>query len=153
MSKASDAMGIEQTTDLRTIYVPLRLTYGLVPVVAGLDKFFNLLTDWGAYLPSFVSDLLPLAPSAFMQLVGVIEIIAGLAVLTRFTRLGAYVVMAWLVLIAATVAAAGFLDIAVRDLVMAVGAYALGQAAALRGEQWIPGGTGTEESRTHAAAH
>ena len=72
------------------------------------------------------------------MIVGVIEIVAGLAVLTAFTRLGAYVVALWLVLIAINLVVAGYYDIAVRDLVMAVGAYTLGQVAALRGDQWIP---------------
>jgi hypothetical protein len=69
----------------------------------------------------------------------VIEIIAGLAVLTVLPRLGAYVVAAWLVLIACNVAVAGYYDIAVRDLVMALGAYTLGTLAALRGEPIVPG--------------
>jgi uncharacterized membrane protein YphA (DoxX/SURF4 family) len=142
-------MANERKSDLGTIYVPLRLTYGLVPVVAGLDKFFNLLTNWEAYLPSFASSLLPVSPTVFMQIVGGIEIIAGLAVLNGLTRLGANVVMAWLVLIAAAVSMAGYYDIAVRDLVMAMGAYALGQAARLRGEQWIPAAIVMEE-RVHA---
>lgn len=64
--------------------------------------------------------------------------IVGVAILTRFTRLGAYVASAWLVLIAANLVIAGVLDVAVRDLVMAVAAYALGQTAALRGEPLIP---------------
>jgi hypothetical protein len=72
-----------------------------------------------------------------MMVVGCIEIAAGLAVSTRFTRLGAYVVMAWLIMIAATLVAAGYLDIAVRDLVMAVGAFTLGQVAAVRHEGWL----------------
>jgi hypothetical protein len=59
-------------------------------------------------------------------------------VLTGLTRLGAYVVMAWLVLLALNLVAAGHLDIAVRDLVMAVGAFTLGQTAALRNEPWLP---------------
>src|SRR5262245_43971514 len=112
---------------LSSIYTPLRLCYGLVPIVAGLDKFTNLLTDWSKYLPPIAVARLPISPAQFMMIVGVIEIVAGLAVLTVFTRLGAYVVMAWLVLIAINLIAAGFYDIAVRDLVMALGAYTLGQ--------------------------
>ena len=69
--------------------------------------------------------MLPVSPSTFMLIVGVIEIAAGLAVLTRFTRFGAYVVMAWLLLIAINLVIAGYLDIAVRDVVMAVGAFAV----------------------------
>jgi hypothetical protein len=88
-----------------------------------------------------------------MQVVGVIEIAAGLAVLTILPRLGASIVMAWLTLIAVAVSMAGYYDIAVRDLVMAIGAYSLGQVAALRGEQWIPGTNVTEGRQAHVAAN
>ena len=121
-----------RTDSLASIYIPLRLVYGLVPIVAGLDKFFNLLTQWDKYLPGALAEALPISAHAFMLIVGVIEILAGLAVLTKLTRLGAYVVMAWLVLIALNLLAAGAFDVAVRDLVMAAGAYTLGQVAALR---------------------
>ena len=125
--------------DLDPVYLPLSLCYGLVPIAAGADKFFNLLTDWTKYIPEFVSASSPIPPQAFMLIVGVIEIVAGLAVLTLLPRLGAYVVAIWLVLIAVAVAVAGFYDIAVRDLVMALGAYTLGTVAALRGEGLLPG--------------
>ena len=135
-----------------SIYFPLRLTYGLVPLIAGIDKFFNILTDWQQYLPEFVITALPMPASNFMLLVGIIEIVAGLAVLTWFTRLGAYVVAAWLVLIALNLILAGFFDIAVRDLVMAVGAYSLGQVAALRGEAWFPTQSAIAERSPRASA-
>src|SRR5215218_1081761 len=115
--------------NLSSIYIPLRLTYGLVPLVAGADKFFNLLTDWSKYLPEQVASMLPVSPATFMLIVGVIEIVAGIAVLTKFTRLGAYVVMAWLLLIAANLVIGRYYDIAVRDVVMAIGAFTLGQVA------------------------
>lgn len=137
---------------LSSMYYPLRVTYGLVPFLAGLDKFFGVLADWEAYLPSFAGDILPVSPSTFMMAVGVIEIVAGLAVLTKLTRLGAYVVMIWLILIAAVVASAGHFDIAVRDLTMAVGAYALGRLAALRGEPWFLGIGAGQGVQTHATA-
>ncbi len=130
---------MDSNPTLSSIYYPLRLAFGLVPILAGLDKFVGLLANWEAYLPKFAADLAPFGPSTFMMIVGVIEIVAGLAVLTKFTRLGAYVVMAWLILIAINVALAGYLDIAVRGLVMAVAAYTLGQVAGLRGEPWSPG--------------
>jgi hypothetical protein len=114
------------------------MTYGLVPLVAGLDKFFNLLTNWGKYLPPGFASVSPIPAPTFMAFVGCIEIVAGLAVLTKFTRLGAYIVMGWLVMIAANLVIGGHLDIAVRDLVMAVGAYTLGQVAGLRHEAWLP---------------
>jgi hypothetical protein len=126
------------TQALNRIYVPLRLCYGLVPIIAGADKFTNLLTDWSKYLPEFMTTVVPVSPHTFMMGVGVIEIVAGLAVLTILPRLGAYVVALWLVLIAGAATLSGFYDIAVRDLAMALGAYTLGSVAALRGEAIIP---------------
>lgn len=108
----------------------LRVVYGVVPIVAGLDKFTNLLTTWVEYLPAAVAGVLPVEAQAFMYLVGVIEIVAGLVVLSRFTEYGAYLVAGWLTVIAVTMLVGGSYDIAVRDLVMAVGAVALAQLEA-----------------------
>jgi uncharacterized membrane protein YphA (DoxX/SURF4 family) len=109
----------------------LKMTFGLVPIVAGLDKFFNLLTDWTQYLSPWIARMVP--ASAFMQAVGVIEIVAGLLVLSKLTRLGAYVVAAWLVGIAVNLLTTGhFLDVAVRDVVMAVGAFTLARLSEVR---------------------
>jgi uncharacterized membrane protein YphA (DoxX/SURF4 family) len=137
---------------LSSVYIPLRLAYGLVPIVAGADKFFNLLTNWPKYLPAQVASMLPIPADKFMLIVGVIEIVAGLAVLTKFTRLGSYVVMIWLLLISANLILAGYFDIAVRDIVMALGAYTLGQVAAFRGEAWFPGISPAEGASNHAVA-
>jgi len=104
----------------------LRVTFGLVPFLAGLDKFFNLLTFWPKYIAPAFESLIPMSPQAFMYVVGVIEIVAGLAVLfTRWTKPFAYVVAAWLTCIAINLIAGKFFDIAVRDLVMAVSALTL----------------------------
>lgn len=111
---------VSTTPSVRTI---LKYTYGLVPIVAGADKFTNVLTDWTTYLRG-VESMLPMAPGSFMIIVGIIEIIAGILVLA-YTRLGAYVVAAWLVAIAVVLMLGGWYDIAVRDLVMAIGAYCL----------------------------
>lgn len=145
-------MTTQRTDKLSSIYYPLRITYGLVPILAGMDKFVGLLADWESYLPSFAADLLPFSTTTFMMIVGAIEIVAGLAVLTLFTRLGAYIVMTWLAMIALSLVAAGFLDIAVRDFVMAVGAYTLGQVAAVRGESWFASEHPSEGAAAHAAA-
>jgi uncharacterized membrane protein YphA (DoxX/SURF4 family) len=103
----------------------MRYTYGLVPIVAGLDKFTNLLTDWKNYIAPSIGHMLPFSASAFMSIVGVIEIIAGIIVLLR-PRIGGYIVMAWLILIALNLIISGqYYDVAVRDLVMAIGAYSL----------------------------
>jgi uncharacterized membrane protein YphA (DoxX/SURF4 family) len=111
---------------LNTSWWTLRLTYGLVPIVAGLDKFTNLLTHWEQSLSPLVTRTIPFSPSTFMHIVGVIEILAGAMVLSRFTRFGGYLVAAWLVGIALNLLTTGrYFDVAVRDLAMAVGAYVL----------------------------
>ena len=120
--------------NLESLYRPLWLTYGLVPLLAGLDKFLNLLTDWPKYLSPSIANLLPVSAQTFMHVVGIIEIAVGLLVLTRWTRIGAWIAAAWLVLIAVNLATMGLFDIAVRDLAMAVGAYTLARLAELRHE-------------------
>jgi hypothetical protein len=120
--------------NLESLYRPLWLAYGLVPLLAGLDKFFNLLTDWPKYLNPSIAGLLPVSAETFMYAVGIIEIAVGLMVLTRWTRLGAWIAAAWLVLIAVNLVTMGLFDIAVRDLAMAVGAYTLARLAELRHE-------------------
>ncbi len=104
----------------------LKLTFGIVPIVAGLDKFTNLLTNWVDYLGNNRS-MIPFDPMTFMKIVGVIEIVAGIIVLVR-PLIGAYIVMAWLICIALQLLIGGhYYDVAVRDLVMAIGAYTLAQ--------------------------
>jgi len=111
----------------------LRLTYGLIPIVAGLDKFTNLLTDWTKYLSPAALKVVPVSAPTFMHIVGVIEIIAGILVLSRLTRFGAYLVSAWLAAIAINLLTTGtYLDVAVRDVVMAIGAFTLAKLTELR---------------------
>ena len=108
----------------------LKYTYGLVPIVAGLDKFTNLLTNWTGYLSEGMKGLLPMSPSSFMANVGIIEIIAGILVLIK-PFFGAWVVMGWLLLIALTlIAGRHYFDVAVRDIVIAIGAYSLARLSA-----------------------
>lgn len=126
------------THSLDAVYIPLKVTFGLVPLIAGIDKFTNLLTQWDAYLAPAIRQLLPFAPLTFMRVAGVIEIVVGLAILTAFTRLGAFVAMGWLIAISVNLILAGYLDVAVRDLTMAVGAYSLGTIAGLKGLAWLP---------------
>ena len=111
---------------LNTAWWALKIGFGVGPFLAGLDKFFNLLTNWPMYLNPSIARLLPVSGATFMHVVGVIEMIVGLASLTRWTRLGGYVAMIWLILIALTLVAGGmFFDVAVRDLEMAIAAYTL----------------------------
>lgn len=103
----------------------LVLTYGIIPIVAGADKFTNLLTDWEKYLNPVLRSSLPFSRDTFMHIVGVIEIIAGTMVFINPEK-GGYLVCIWLVAIALSLVASGsYLDVAVRDLAMAIGAFSL----------------------------
>lgn len=114
---------------LNPAFWTLRIAFGLAAFLAGLDKFFNLLTTWEQYAPS----LIPLDAALLMRVAGVIEMIAGLAILAGLTRLGGYVVAAWLTLIALSLVATGkYFDVAVRDLVMACGAFTLARLSEVR---------------------
>jgi len=110
---------------VRSVWTILKFTFGLVPIVAGLDKFTDLLTNWDMYLHPGIASMLPFSPHLFMQIVGVIEIIAGIIVLVR-PAIGGYIVMAWLIGIALQLIASGkYFDVAVRDLVMSISALSL----------------------------
>ena len=110
---------------VRSVWMVLRFTFGIVPIVAGLDKFTDLLTNWDMYLHPGIASMLPFSVHVFMKILGVIEIIAGIIVLAK-PAAGGYIVMAWLICIALTLLASGkYLDIAVRDLVMAIGALSM----------------------------
>jgi hypothetical protein len=117
---------------LSSSYWALRVMFIAVPVLAGLDKFTNLLTYWPNYLSPAFARLLPMTPSAFMQSIGIVEIFVGILVLSRATRIGAYIAMAWLACIAINLASMGLYDIAVRDLGLAVGAFVLARLDEVR---------------------
>lgn len=120
-----------EKSKLTGIYNLLRLLFGIVPIAAGFDKFTNLLADWTAYINPLMLKVIPLSAGTFMHIAGVVEIAAGIIVLAR-PKLGAFVVSAWLFCIAISLLASGhFLDVAVRDLVMAAGAFSLGRLAQL----------------------
>lgn len=111
----------------------LHYTFGIVPIVAGLDKFTNILTDWTHYVSGGMADMLPFEASTFMIIVGIIEIVVGILVLFR-PAIGAYLVMAWLALIALTlIFTASYLDVAVRELVMGIVALGLAKLASKTG--------------------
>ena len=106
-------------------YQILHLGFTVAPVVAGLDKFFNLLVNWEQYLPPIVNDLLGGQGHYLMLVVGVIEIIAGLGVAFK-PKIFAYVVSAWLLLIIANLLMIpGYYDVALRDFGLALAALAL----------------------------
>lgn len=114
----------------------LYYTYGLLPIITGLDKFFDFLADWYIYLNPAIPKLLNLTPEFFMYGIGIIEIIMGLIVFIR-PVIGGYLITAWLLIICINLISMGththegyahimwHYDIVVRDIVMAIGAYVL----------------------------
>jgi len=103
----------------------LRLGFIVAPIVAGLDKFFNLLVNWTQYLPAFVNNMVGGHGQQLMMAVGVIEIVAGIGVAIK-PRIFAYVVAAWLFLIILNLLMIpGYFDVALRDVGLMIGALAL----------------------------
>lgn len=118
---------------LNAAWWALRIGFGAGPIIVGLDKFFNKIVNWEMYLSPLATKVVPVSAATFMHMVGVIEIIAGIVVLSRFTKIGSYVVMLWLLGISVNLLTTGmFLDLAVRDVELAVAAFALSQLSAVR---------------------
>ncbi len=110
-------------------YLLLRIGFVVAPILFGLDKFFNVLVDWDRYLAPFVNDLVPGNAHQAMLAVGVIEIVAGLAVALR-PRFGGYLVAAWLAaIIVNLLAIPDYYDIALRDFGLLLGALTLARLA------------------------
>jgi uncharacterized membrane protein YphA (DoxX/SURF4 family) len=117
---------------LDDVYWALRIGLGSTAFLAGLDKFTNLLTHWDKYLAPQVRERLPVSGKKFMYGVGVIEMLVGVGILTNKPRLAGYTASAWLLGIAADLILNGDYDIAVRDVNMAVAAYALARSEGSR---------------------
>ena len=112
-------------------YQLLHVGFVAAPVIAGADKFLGLLANWERYLAPPIARMLPVGPHGFMMIVGVIEILAGLVVALK-PRIGAYVVAAWLVgIIVNLLLVGGYLDIALRDFGLCLGALALGRLSTM----------------------
>lgn len=122
---------METNANLETPWWILRIALGLTAFLAGADKFTNLLADWPAYLSPIVSRVID--AGMFMRAAGVIEMAAGVLLLAGVTRLGGYLVAAWLTGIAMNLLTTGhYFDIAVRDLVMACAAFSLAKLSEAR---------------------
>jgi uncharacterized membrane protein YphA (DoxX/SURF4 family) len=107
----------------------LRIGFAVLPIVFGLDKFFDVLVNWEIYLAPWMNDVIPGTAAEAMYAVGVIEILAGIAVALK-PRYAAYVVAAWLGgIILSLLTVSGYYDIALRDFGLLVGALTLGRLA------------------------
>ena len=110
-------------------FLLLRTVFAVAPILFGLDKFTNLMTDWTVYLAPWINDFVPGDAATAMYVVGVVEILAGILVAVA-PRIGAYVVALWLAgIIVNLLTMPGFYDIALRDFGLLVGALALGRLA------------------------
>ena len=117
----------------RQAFLLLRTVFTVAPVVFGLDKFTNLLTDWTMYLAPVVTDVVPLPAQTIMYVVGVVEILAGLAVALK-PRFGSLLVAVWLLgIIINLIILGGFFDVALRDFGLLVGALALNRLSLAQG--------------------
>jgi uncharacterized membrane protein YphA (DoxX/SURF4 family) len=119
--------------ELNAAYWSLRIAFGLGPLIAGLDKFTNILVNWDKYLSPMAQHTLQISPMNFMYIVGVVEIIVGLAILFGATRVFGYIAMIWLWCIAANLISTGtYYDIAIRDILLGLSAYALARVTEAR---------------------
>lgn len=113
----------------------LRTIFTVAPILFGIDKFTNLLTDWTHYLAPLATDIIPVTPQVFMYGVGIIEIIAGILVALR-PKIGSLVVCLWLLGIIVNLLILGnFFDVGLRDFGLFVAALALNRLAMARGPQ------------------
>ena len=122
-------------TRLINLTTALRIAFGLMATLAGLDKFFNILADWETYVAPSMATLLPIAPSTLMMIVGVVEMAVGVTILLLSPALGAYVAAAWLTLVSLNLVIGGHFDVAVRDLVLALSALTFARLTELAVEK------------------
>lgn len=117
-------------------YALLRAGFVALPILFGLDKFGNLMTNWEHYLAPWIVRLLPVSAHTGMLIVGGIEILAGLAVAVK-PRYAAYIVVAWLAgIIVNLLSYSGFYDVALRDFGLLVGALTLARLASIYDPAW-----------------
>src|SRR3954454_22301502 len=110
-------------------FLLLRTVFTVAPIVFGLDKFANVLTDWPQYLAPWIDGIVPGTAQQAMYLVGVVEVVAGVLVAVA-PRIGGWVVAAWLAgIIVNLLTIPGFYDIALRDFGLLLGAVALARLA------------------------
>jgi len=125
----SKGAGLWAAAPTRQAFLLLRTVFTVAPILFGLDKFANLLTDWPGYLAPGIDDIVPGTAQQAMYAVGVVEILAGIAVAV-VPRYGALLVAAWLAGIIANLLILGdYYDVALRDFGLFVGALALARLA------------------------
>lgn len=126
-----------QDTSTHQAFLLLRTIFTVAPILFGIDKFTNILTDWTHYLAPLATDIIPVSPTVFMYGVGVVEVIAGIVVALR-PRLGSLVIVAWLAgIIVNLLLLPGFFDVGLRDFGLLIGALALNRLATTEAPNWL----------------
>ena len=125
-------VAVASSTAVRQAYQLLHIAFFLVPVIAGMDKFFHVLTNWEMYLAPRLTQLAPFSAQQLLWIIGAVEILAGVIVALS-PRIGAWIVCFWLwAIIVDLVMVGGFYDIVLRDFGLSLGALALAQLSARR---------------------
>jgi uncharacterized membrane protein YphA (DoxX/SURF4 family) len=130
LALAGDATIDTSTPDTaRAAFVMLRVGFTVLPLVVGVDKFFDKLVDWKQYLWIGVPHTLHISATTFMHAAGIVEIAAGILVLL-YPQIGGAIVAAWLAGIVTNLLLVGhaeheYWDVALRDAGLLVGAIAL----------------------------
>jgi hypothetical protein len=128
----AEAVTVRTYSPSAQAYQILHLGFTVLPVVAGLDKFFHFLVDWDQYLSPTIASMLPVTGPTFMLFIGVVEVIAGLLVAVA-PRIGGWVVAVWLWgIIINLLSIPGYFDVALRDFGLSLGAIALARLADYR---------------------
>lgn len=112
---------------ITTAWNLLKYSYGLVVLLAGIDKILgtNIIVDWPKYISPLAADYIPMSVRAFLVIIGIVEVVVAGLLLSRFEVLGGYLAAAWLVIISINLLLLNYRDIAVRDILLAIGAIAL----------------------------
>jgi hypothetical protein len=116
---------------LNSMWTISKYVYGLVPIIIGLDKFFFFIVDWNIYVSPYAQSIIPI--NYLVPGIGIIEIIAGLLILTHWPRYGAYLVAAWIGMVIINLfMIGGMYDIILRDIAIAFGYIMFGQLTKLK---------------------
>jgi hypothetical protein len=122
---------VQSDSAAQQAYTLLHIGFTIAPIVAGVDKFTQLLVNWDQYLAPWIASLSPIGGHNLMLVVGVVEIVAGLVVWLR-PRFGGYLVAGWLGgIIVSLLTIPGYFDVALRDFGLALGAIALARLATI----------------------
>jgi hypothetical protein len=130
----------------------MRIAFGLMATLAGLDKFLNILADWGSYVSPLAAQMLPFSTDVLMAIVGVVEFAVGVLILTSWPVIGAYVASAWLLLVAVNLVLGAHFDVAVRDVVLSIAAFTLARMMEARETETARVDSRIDSAARHATA-